>query len=203
MDFRARVYSCWLLLLLSASPSLWAEDQAAVSSKLATFAGGCFWCMEPPFDKLPGVLSTTSGYSGGHLLNPSYKQVTKGNSGHLEVLQVSYDPAVVSYAELLQTYWRNIDPFDSRGQFCDQGESYRAAIFYHDDEQKTHAQQSLAQLAGQQSQTVVTELRQFERFYPAETYHQDYYQKNPRRYQYYRWRCGRDQRLQELWGQKP
>lgn len=168
----------------------------------ATFAGGCFWCMEPPFDELDGVISTTSGYSGGHVPNPTYKQVSSGKTGHLEVLQVLYDPTLSSYSELLEVFWRNVDPVDGGGQFCDRGEQYRTAIFYHDEEQRRLAEQSKNELerSGRLSRPIATEILPLEAFYPAEEYHQNYYLKNPLRYKYYRTACGRDRRLADLWG---
>lgn len=169
---------------------------------VATFAGGCFWCMEPPFDKLKGVISTTSGYMGGHVAQPTYKQVSRGNSGHTEVLQVAYDPSIVNYETLLKTFWKNIDPTDAGGQFCDRGQQYRTEIFYHDAEQRKLAEQSKAELATKKSfeSDIVTNITTASRFYPAEDYHQDYYLKNSIRYKYYRYACGRDDRLEALWG---
>ena len=174
----------------------------APKHSLATFAGGCFWCMEPPFDKLDGVISTTSGYTGGHQPNPTYEAVSAGVTGHAEVVQVVYDPAKISYQELLQVYWRNIDPLDAKGQFCDKGSQYRSAIFYHDAEQKRLAEASRQTLAesGKLAGPIVTEIIAAGTFYPAEAYHQDYYQENPARYHFYRYTCGRDKRLEQLWG---
>jgi len=168
----------------------------------ATFAGGCFWCMEPPYDKLDGVIETISGFSGGHVANPSYQDVVRGGTGHLEVVQVVYDPAKVSYDELLEVYWRNIDPFQADGQFCDRGDAYRTAIFAHDESQEGAARQSRQDVIGLdlEDRPIDTRIIPFEAFYPAEDYHQDFYQKNPVRYKYYRWRCGRDERLESLWG---
>ncbi len=163
---------------------------------VATFGGGCFWCMEPPFDKLDGVLKTESGYSGGHVKNPTYKQVVRGNTGHVEVVQVSYDASVISYQELLAVYWRNVDPFDGGGQFCDRGYSYRPVIFVHDEEQAAEAKLSKEELNLENNKTPI---EAFKNFYTAEKYHQNYYQKNPVRYKYYRYRCGRDQRLSDVW----
>jgi peptide-methionine (S)-S-oxide reductase len=168
----------------------------------ATFAGGCFWCMEGPFDKIPGVVSTTSGYTGGHIKNPSYEQVSSGGTGHAESVQVVYDPAKVSYAKLLEVYWHNVDPLTPNRQFCDIGEQYRTAIFVHDAEQKRLAEATKAQVEKELGKPVVTEIVQAGPFYAAEDYHQDYYQKNPVRYKYYRTSCGRDRRLNELWGDK-
>jgi peptide-methionine (S)-S-oxide reductase len=170
----------------------------------AIFAGGCFWCMEPPYDKLDGVVSTTSGYIGGSTPNPTYDQVSSGSTGHTEAVRVVYDPAKIGYRQLVDVFWVNIDPTQVDGQFCDHGDQYRTGIFYVDNEQKQIAEQSLAELkktkpfAGE----IVTEITSATVFYPAEDYHQNYYQTNPLRYKYYRWACGRDQRLMELWGDK-
>jgi peptide-methionine (S)-S-oxide reductase len=171
----------------------------------ATFAGGCFWCMEGPFDRIPGVVSTTSGYTGGTVKNPSYEQVSMGITGHLESVEVLYDPSKVSYAQLLDVYWHNVDPTDAGGQFCDRGNQYRTAIFVHDDEQARLAQQSKKDLeaSGKLKKPIVTQIVIAGPFYPAEEYHQDYYKKNAFRYNYYRINCGRDARLKELWGQAP
>jgi peptide-methionine (S)-S-oxide reductase len=168
----------------------------------ATFAGGCFWCMEPPFDVLEGVISTTSGYAGGRVKNPSYQEVSAGGTGHAEVVQVEYDPSVVSYQELLEVFWRNIDPTAKDRQFCDRGSQYRSAIFYHDEAQRAAAEQSRAELERTKpfQDPIVTEILALKAFYPAEDYHQDYYEKNPLKYKYYRYGCGRDKRLEELWG---
>jgi peptide-methionine (S)-S-oxide reductase len=170
---------------------------------IATFAGGCFWCMEPPFDKLPGVRSTTSGYTGGHVPNPSYEAVSSGTTGHIEAVQVVYDPGQVSYAQLLDVFWRNVDPLSADGQFCDRGPTYASAIFYHDEEQRRLAEDSKRQLTGRFPQPIVTTIRPAVAFYPAEAYHQDYYKKNPIRYKFYRTTCGRDTRLTALWGASP
>jgi len=181
------------------------SDAAEVTGpefQLATFAGGCFWCMEPPFDKLDGVQSTTSGYTGGETELPTYQQVSSGVTGHAEVVQIVYDPEVVSYEELLGVFWRNIDPTALDRQFCDTGSQYRTAIFTHDEKQRRLAQLSKEQLANTKlfHEPIVTEITPASTFYPAEEYHQDYYQKNPIRYKFYRYSCGRDQRLEELWG---
>ncbi len=179
-----------------------AETTAPAGAVVATFAGGCFWCMEPPFDRLDGVLSTTSGYIGGHTRNPTYQEVVAGASGHAEAVQITYDPRRIDYAELLDVFWRNIDPLTANRQFCDAGNQYRAAIFYHDEEQKRLAEASRQKLAASQrfKQPIVTEIVAADTFYPAEDYHQDYYRKNPVRYKFYRYGCGRDKRLEELWG---
>jgi peptide-methionine (S)-S-oxide reductase len=183
-----------------------AQQGAAPAGQLqrATFAGGCFWCMEHPFDELPGVVSVTSGYTGGRTKKPSYQEVSAGGTGHAESVQVVYDPAKVSYQKLLERYWHNIDPTAKDRQFCDSGNQYRSAIFYQNEEQHRLAVQSLKAL--EQSQVlkapVVTEIVPASEFYPAEEYHQHYYKKNPIRYTYYRTSCGRDKRLKELWGDK-
>jgi peptide methionine sulfoxide reductase msrA/msrB len=176
--------------------------QSASGLEVATFAGGCFWCIEADFEKLPSVKKAVSGYSGGHLANPTYKQVSGGTTGHLESVQVYYDPSEIDYATLLQAFWRMIDPTDGGGQFVDRGNQYHSAIFYHDDRQKALAEKSLADLAGsaRYSAPIATEIRKFENFYPAEAYHQDYYKKNPLRYKFWRYRSGRDQYLARTWG---
>lgn len=168
----------------------------------AIFAGGCFWCMEPPFDEIPGVVSTVSGYTGGSVKNPTYREVSSGATGHAEAVQITYDPQKVSYEKLLAVFWRNIDPLTVNRQFCDAGSQYRAGIFYLDQAQKQAAEASRAALAksGKFNRPIVTEITAATTFYPAEAYHQDYYQKNPLRYSFYRGGCRRDARLQELWG---
>lgn len=168
----------------------------------ATFAGGCFWCMEPPFDELDGVISTTSGYTGGHQKDPTYQEVSAGGTGHAESVQVVYDPKRVSYEELLKVFWRNIDPTVRDAQFCDHGQQYRTGIFYHDDRQRELAERSKKTLDKTKpfKEPVVTEITPASVFYPAEEYHQDFYKKNPVRYKFYRYNCGRDQRLEQLWG---
>lgn len=186
----------------SMSDSTASMARAPTALDTATFAGGCFWCMEPPFDKLAGVLSTTSGYMGGTVRNPTYEQVSAGGTRHAEVVQVVFDPARVSYARLLEVFWRNIDPVTPNRQFCDGGNQYRSAIFHHGEAQGEAARASRAALmqSGRFKKPVVTEVVAAAAFYPAEAYHQDYYKKNPVRYKYYRGRCGRDDRLKELWG---
>ncbi|MCC6076887.1 peptide-methionine (S)-S-oxide reductase MsrA [Pseudomonas sp. GCM10022188] len=193
-----------LALLLVAAGQLGLPAKAADEpGATAIFAGGCFWCMEADFDKVPGVLSTTSGYTGGRLANPSYEQVSAGGTGHLEAVLVRFDPMQTSYAKLLEVYWPNIDPLTSTGQFCDVGSQYRSAIFYADAEQQRQAEASKAalQASGRFTKPVVTEILPAGSFYPAEEYHQNYYQKNPLRYRFYRTTCGRDARLAELWGE--
>jgi peptide-methionine (S)-S-oxide reductase len=182
--------------------ALLAGGAAAQGTAKATFAGGCFWCMEPPYDKLAGVISTTSGYMGGAKRHPTYEEVSTGTTGHTEVVQVVYDPAKVSYEKLLEVFWRNIDPTVRDRQFCDVGSQYRTAVFYHDDEQKRLAEASKAALEKSKpfKAPIVTPVQAAGEFWPAEDYHQDYYKKNPVRYKYYRTGCGRDARLKELWG---
>ena len=177
---------------------------AAVATARATFAGGCFWCVESDFDKVPGVISTTSGYTGGRLANPSYEQVSSKQTGHAEAVEVVYDPARVSYERLLEHYWHSIDPTVKDRQFCDVGTPYRTAIFAHGAEQLRAAQASRAALEKSKpfAEPVMTEVMPASAFYPAEEYHQDYYRKNPLRYKYYRASCGRDARLTQLWGDK-
>ncbi len=174
----------------------------AAGQQVATFAGGCFWCMEPPFDALPGVLATTSGYTGGKLVNPTYEQVSYDETGHAEAVQVLFDPAQVSYEKLLEVFWHNVDPTAFDAQFCDLGHQYRSEIFYQDEAQRVAAVASRDALVKAKpfAGAIVTRLSQARTFYPAENYHQDYYQKNPVRYKFYRYNCGRDQRLQALWG---
>ena len=188
-----------------------AASPVPATTARATFAGGCFWCMEPPYDKLPGVISTTSGYIGGKVRNPAYEQVSAGITGHTEAVQVVYDPAKVSYRQLLEVFWKNIDPVAKDRQFCDGGSQYRSGVFWHDEEQKKLAEESKALLNkglafGSAKPVgfkggVVTEITQASEFWAAEEYHQDYYMKNPVRYAYYRHGCGRDSRLKQLWGE--
>ncbi len=166
----------------------------------ATFAGGCFWCMEPPFDKLDGVVSTTSGYTSGRTANPTYEQVSAGTTGHTEAVEIVYDPRKVTYAQLLEVFWRNIDPLTADRQFCDVGSQYRAGIFVHDETQRRLAEESKRAVGQRLQKPVVTEITAASKFWPAEEYHQDYYKKNPVRYNLYRTGCGRDKRLEAIWG---
>jgi methionine-S-sulfoxide reductase len=172
------------------------------STAVATFAGGCFWCVEEAFEKVPGVLSAVSGYTGGTVPNPTYEQVSKENTGHTEAVRVTYDPGKVSYEQLVDWFWRNIDPIQAGGQFCDFGSSYRSAIFVHDDAQRKVAQatKQALQASGRFRQPIVTEIVAAGPFYEAEGYHQDYYKKNSNRYRFYKFNCGRVQRLEEIWG---
>jgi peptide-methionine (S)-S-oxide reductase len=180
-----------------------APPAAKVALAKATFAGGCFWCMEPPFERLPGVVSVVSGYTGGAKTEPSYEEVSAGITGHAESVEVTYDPAKVSYAKLLDVFWHNVDPFAVNFQFCDHGEQYRTAIFTHDAEQKRLANESKRNLEAKFGKTIATQVVNASRFWAAEEYHQDYYKKNPVRYKFYRFNCGRDQRLAEIWGSAP
>lgn len=181
-----------LIVLFAMTSPVMAESATAI------FAGGCFWCMEADYEKQAGVTGVVSGFTGGTLPNPTY---SGNHQGHFEAVEVTYDPAIVDYAELLDVFWKNVDPFDNQGQFCDKGPSYRSAIFPGNESEKVLAEQSKAKVAARFSgQTVYTEIRDRGQFWPVEEYHQDYYLKNPVRYKYYRWNCGRDQRLEQLWG---
>jgi len=199
MAWRPRVRSalaaCVLLAVTSAVP-------LAAATAHATFAGGCFWCMVEPFEKLPGVVSVTSGYTGGTKVNPTYEEVSSGSTGHAESIDVVYDPAKVSYERLLDVYWHNVDPLQAGGQFCDHGRQYRTAIFFHDDAQEKAALESRKKVEAELHAAVVTEVLQAGPFYKAEEYHQDFYKKDPVRYHEYRNGCGRDARLRQLWGDK-
>jgi peptide-methionine (S)-S-oxide reductase len=204
---RARVFGPWLLMLAALvampAPGQMAKLPAAPpGSAVATFAGGCFWCMEQPFDKLDGVLATTSGYAGGMRTNPTYEDVSAGGTGHTEVVQVLYDPKKIAYEKLLDVYWRNVDPTVKDRQFCDVGSQYRTSIFVHTDDQRRAAEVSKAALEKSKpfKEAIVTPIVAATDFWPAEEYHQDYYRKNPVRYTYYRTGCGRDARLKQLWG---
>lgn len=202
--------SSLILLLLALGGGLTAASAAdgrapfepGPGQAMATFAGGCFWCMEPPFDELDGVVATISGYTGGTAPDPDYEQVSAGGTGHAEAVRVLYDPERISYERLLEVFWRNIDPVTANRQFCDAGEQYRSAIFVHDEAQARAAEASRDALvqSGRLAGRIVTEITPASTFHPAEDYHQDYYRKNPVRYKYYRFNCGRDERLRELWG---
>lgn len=190
-----------LAVLLAASAAGAAAGTAPVHAT-ATFAGGCFWCMEPAFAGLPGVLSVTSGYAGGQKQAPTYQEVSAGTTGHAEAVQVVYDPAQIGYAQVLEAFWHNIDPLSANGQFCDRGTQYRSAIFYHDDGQRKAAEESKQKLEQRPNfkGRIATPIVAAQTFYPAEEYHQHFYRKNPERYHEYRRGCGRDRRLKELWG---
>jgi peptide-methionine (S)-S-oxide reductase len=188
--------SLWLMLVAAAV----AQGTPPAPTATATFAGGCFWCVEADFDKVPGVINTTSGYIGGRSANPSYDEVSRGGTGHAEAVEIVFDPAKVSYEKLLDVFWRNIDPLVKNRQFCDRGDQYRTAIFYHGDEQKRAAEASKTEVQKRFKQAIATEIVAARAFTRAEDYHQDYYVKNPIRYKFYRFNCGRDARLEELWG---
>lgn len=202
-----------LLLLLPLSPAVASEAdpvlaKAPASASVkgtaeAVFAGGCFWCLEHDLEHLPGVVDAVSGYSGGSLRNPTYRQVSAGGTGHQEAVRVRFDPARLSYATLLRSYWRNVDPFDGGGQFCDRGSSYRPVIFTRGDEQQQQARASLQSAArelGSQAAAIQVQIRPLQTFWPAEDYHQNYAETNAVKYNYYRWACGRDRRLDAVWG---
>jgi peptide-methionine (S)-S-oxide reductase len=183
------------------SPAPMAGDKAGEAPKtaVATFAGGCFWCVESDFDKVKGVISTTSGYTGGHVKNPTYHQVSAGGTGHAESVEVVYDPSKVSYEELLTYFWHHIDPTVKDRQFCDVGHQYRTAIFVHNDEERKLAEASKKKVEAELKVPIYTEIDKVGPFYAAEDYHQDYYKKNPVQYHFYRWNCGRDQRIKQIW----
>ncbi|GAB4391851.1 MAG: hypothetical protein Tsb005_03360 [Gammaproteobacteria bacterium] len=188
--------------LLLVGSNAWGRQPAQQPSlSTATFAAGCFWCVQEAFDKAPGVVKVIVGFTGGHLANPTYRQVSRENTGHYEAVEVKFDPRKISYQQLLQVFWRNSDPTDAGGQFCDRGPSYRTAIFYHNERQKRLATQSKAQLvASNKLEKVVTPILPAGKFYPADESHQDYYKKNPFRYKFYKSRCGRVERLNKVWG---
>lgn len=195
-----------LALTIFAMGSGYAREEAAsppsgpTALKTAIFAGGCFWCMEHPFDALDGVTDVQSGFAGGHVDHPTYKEVSAGGTGHREVVQVTYNPAVIGYEDLLEVYWRNIDPFDSEGQFCDKGDQYTSAVYVDGEAERAAAEKSKAAMEKRFGKKIATAIDPAATFYPAEEYHQDYYIKNPWRYKYYRGGCGRDRRLNDVWG---
>jgi len=190
------------IICLTLGGIVYAADRGSKGTEMAkaTFAGGCFWSVELLFDKVDGVISTTSGYTGGAKKNPTYDEVGTGTTGHAEAVEVTYDPKQVSYEKLLDVFWRNIDPLTPNAQFCDAGSQYRTALFYHDETQKRLAEKSKKALQGRFKQPIMTEIVAASQFYPAEDYHQDFHLKNPLRYRLYRAGCGRDRRLEELWG---
>ena len=195
----------WTLGGVAAQPAGGAPSVPSPTLAKATFAGGCFWCMEPPYEKEAGVLAVVSGYTGGTQKNPSYAEVSNGTTGHAEAVQVTYDASKISYARLLDIFWHNIDPLAVDRQFCDSGNQYRSAIFYHDAQQEAAARASQDALSqsGRFKAPIATQVVAASEFYPAEDYHQDYYKKNALQYEFYRYRCGREQRLAELWGANP
>lgn len=200
MMYRLKLLVSIVALLVTTAAVAQAPSPSPAQSRTAVFAGGCFWCMEGPFEKLAGVSEVVSGYSGGRTTNPSYEQVTGGGTGHAEVVRVSYDPAKVSFATLLEIYWRNVDPFDGGGQFCDRGASYRPEIYVATDEERRLAEQSKAALEKRFGRSLAVRITTATPFYAAEGYHQDYYLRNSLRYKYYRSSCGRDARLDQIWG---
>ncbi len=189
-----------LALAMGLGPAALAQAQSGAGTRTAVFAGGCFWCMEAAFDEVPGVVETTSGYTGGKLANPTYHQVSAGGTGHQESVEVRYDPSKVTYQTLLDVYWHNVDPLDADGQFCDRGDSYRSVIFVANAEQKRLAQASKQEVAAQLNKKIATKIEPLTKFYPAEDYHQNYHETNPLKYKFYKWNCGRAQRLQQIWG---
>lgn len=193
-------FSAWIMLSLAAGAL--AQRSEPPKTAIATFAGGCFWCVEADFDKVAGVITTTSGYTGGHTVNPTYEQVSAGGTGHAEAVEIAYDPAKVTFEKLLDVFWHNIDPLAKNAQFCDHGNQYRTAIFYHDDSERSAAEASKAAVQKHFKEPIQTEVTPAGPFYKAEEYHQDYHLKNPIRYKFYRFNCGRDARLDELWGKK-
>jgi peptide-methionine (S)-S-oxide reductase len=204
---RRRLIGFSLLVLLGMLGSLSLKGQELqppppAGMQTATFAGGCFWCMVHPFEVIDGVISTISGYTGGSVANPRYEQVSAGGTGHRESVEVVFDPKKVSYQTLLDVYWRNIDPFDDKGQFCDKGNQYRSAIFVANDEQKASAEASKRKLEERFGRAIATDILPAGPFYRAEEYHQDYYKKNPLHYRFYRFSCGRDARLKQVWGEE-
>ncbi|MGE0612011.1 MAG: peptide-methionine (S)-S-oxide reductase MsrA [Hyphomicrobiales bacterium] len=190
--------------LLTVAVMLGAAQQRAAGETLETavFAGGCFWCMEEAFEKVDGVKEVVSGYTGGHTENPTYKDIGWGNTGHYEAIEVKYDPATVGYGKLLDVFWHNVDPTDRGGQFCDRGMQYRTGIFAVNDAQKALAEKTKEEAGRTLGKTIYTEVLPLKKFWPAEDYHQDYYKTNAGRYTYYKWACGRAQRLEQLWGPK-
>ena len=202
MTVLRRLFTLAIVCALGMAAPVLAQTPKPSSLAVATFAGGCFWCMEEVYEKVPGVVSAVSGFMGGHTKNPTYQQVTSGNTGHAEVVQIEYDPSKVSYAKLVEAFWRNIDPTQRDGQFCDIGSHYRSAIFYHNDEQKKVAEASKAALDKNKpfKEPIVTQIVKASEFTRAEEYHQDFHKKNPVRYKVYKTGCGREARLQALWG---
>lgn len=197
-----RLLAAALALGLTAPATLAAPAALAQEAETAVFAGGCFWCVESDFDKVPGVVRTISGYTGGHVASPTYKQVSAGGTGHREAVQVTYDPGKVTYEELLEVFWHSVDPTDAGGQFCDRGESYTTAVHVRDAAQRAAAEASKEKAAAELGKPVVTPILDAGPFYAAEEYHQDYYEKNPLRYRYYRWGCDRDDTIEAVWGER-
>lgn len=201
---RSAVYALALVAML-VSGGLMAQENSDMEARTAIFAGGCFWCMVAPFERMDGVIEVKSGYTGGHTVKPTYEEVSAGDTGHREAIIIYYDPKEVTYAQLLDTYWKQVDPTDAGGQFCDRGEQYTTAVFYSDEVEKKIAEESKMLLQADDERfagkPVVTPILPAMPFYEAEQYHQGYYKKNPIRYKFYRGRCGRDERLNEVWGE--
>ena len=191
----------WVMLTVVAALSFCVHSASAQQLERAVFAGGCFWCVESDFDTVPGVVATVSGYTGGKTENPTYEQVSAGGTGHYEAVEITYDPTKVSYGALLTAFWHSVDPTDDGGQFCDRGRPYQTAVFVANDEQRSVAEASKNAAERILDKPIVSPILAAAPFYAAEDYHQDYYQKNPIRYRYYRWGCGRDNRVKEIWGE--
>ncbi|MDH5428270.1 MAG: peptide-methionine (S)-S-oxide reductase MsrA [Nitrospirota bacterium] len=195
------VFVCMIAGSVLGAPEVYSSNDEKETAK-ATFAGGCFWCMEEAFEPVEGVVSVVSGYTGGQVENPTYEQVSAGGTGHTESIEVTFDPQKVSYEHLLEVFWRNVDPTTPNAQFCDHGNQYRTAIFYHDkvQQQLIEVSKNKIEISKNFPESIVTEVAPASAFYPAEEYHQDFYSKNPVRYKYYKWNCGRAKRLEQLWG---
>ena len=191
----------WTMLTVAAALLLFAHTASAQQLEKAIFAGGCFWCVESDFDKVPGVVATISGYTGGKTENPSYRQVSAGGTGHYEAVEITYDPAKVSYEALLTAFWHSVDPTDGGGQFCDRGQSYQTAVFVANEKQRSLAEASKNAAQKILGKQIVSPILAAAPFYAAEDYHQNYYKKNPLRYRYYRWGCGRDKKVKDVWGE--
>ncbi len=191
----------WIILTVVAVLSLCAHTASAQQLDKAIFAGGCFWCVESDFDKVPGVVATISGYTGGKTENPTYEQVSADGTGHYEAVEITYDPAKVGYEALLTAFWHSVDPTDGGGQFCDRGHSYKTAVFVANEKQRVAAEVSQKAVQKTLDKPIVTPILAAAPFYAAEDYHQNYYEKNPRRYQFYRWGCGRDKTVKQVWGE--
>lgn len=199
-----KILSVLAICVVSWMPSMARSETPPLVVKTAIFAGGCFWCMQGPFEALPGVIETKAGFTGGHVKNPTYEQVSRGDTGHREAVLVVYDPAKTSFSDLLEVYWHQVDPTDAGGQFCDRGEQYTTAIFYNDDAERKIAEDSKMLMEADNTRfsgkPIVTPILPAAPFYAAEDYHQDYHKRNPIRYKVYRQGCGRDNRLDDLWG---
>ncbi|MEO8128914.1 MAG: peptide-methionine (S)-S-oxide reductase MsrA [Bryobacteraceae bacterium] len=196
---RSRATAVMLTILAGATTSVMAAPASESQRATAVFAGGCFWCLEQALDAVRGVVSTTSGYTGGRTAKPTYEEVSAGNTGHMEAVQVVYDPSQVGYEDLLKVFWHNVDPVDGGGQFCDRGSQYQSAIFFQSTQERRLAERSREEVARDLHAKIATLITPAGEFYAAEAYHQDYYSKNPARYKFYKWNCGREQRLKMVW----